>query len=271
MHGGGRQLAAPHQIVNLVGCGAKQIDSTCDRASARSDGSSNWSAGSETQEASPRPIPSWVRRAGNMAPKPAGCPARRRRSPSGWRPARIRSLPPRARGSSGEPGTANTSRPSSWAMRAVIRLPERRAASTTTTPSDRPAMMRLRRGKCRACGAVPSGGFGDHGASFGDPALQIGIFRRVGQVEPAGDRRRRCGRCAWRAGMRGRVDAARQAGHHGHGARPGPRPGSPPCAGRWPRRCGRRPWRRPGWRAARRRPAPRSTGGASSSCASSGG
>ena len=72
-------------------------------------------------------------------------------------PWRSRSLPPRARGSSGEPGTANTSRPISWAMRAVIRLPERGAASTTTTPSDRPAMMRLRRGKWRACGAVPGG------------------------------------------------------------------------------------------------------------------
>ena len=50
-------------------------------------------------------------------------------------PWRIRSLAPRERGSSGEPGTANSSRPASWASRAVIRLPERSAASTTTTPS----------------------------------------------------------------------------------------------------------------------------------------
>ena len=27
-HGGGRQLAAPHQIVNLYGCGAEQRDQT---------------------------------------------------------------------------------------------------------------------------------------------------------------------------------------------------------------------------------------------------
>jgi len=41
--------------------------------------------------------------------------------------------------------------------RAVIRLPDRKAASTTTTPSDSPAMIRLRRGKWRAWGAVPRG------------------------------------------------------------------------------------------------------------------
>ena len=34
-----------------------------------------------------------------------------------------------------EPGTANTSRPCSPAIRAVIRVPERFAASTTTTPA----------------------------------------------------------------------------------------------------------------------------------------
>ena len=51
-----------------------------------------------------------------------------------------------------EPGTANTSRPCSAAMRAVISDPERRAASTTTTPSEVPEISRLRRGKSRARG-----------------------------------------------------------------------------------------------------------------------
>jgi hypothetical protein len=36
--------------------------------------------------------------------------------------------------------------------------PERGAASTTTTPRARPEMIRLRRGKWRAWGTVPSGG-----------------------------------------------------------------------------------------------------------------
>ena len=64
-------------------------------------------------------------------------------------------LVPPARGSIGEPGTANTSRPASSASRAVMSEPERSAASTTTTPSDMPAMIRLRRGKSRARGSQP--------------------------------------------------------------------------------------------------------------------
>ena len=58
-----------------------------------------------------------------------------------------RALVPSARGSRGWPGTANTSRPCSPAMRAVINVPDRRAASTISTPSEMPEMMRLRRGK----------------------------------------------------------------------------------------------------------------------------
>jgi hypothetical protein len=72
-------------------------------------------------------------------------------------PCLIRSLVPAARGSSGEPGTANTSRPCSAAIRAVISDPERMAASTTTTPSAAPEISRLRRGKSRARGTCPSG------------------------------------------------------------------------------------------------------------------
>src|SRR4051812_50064902 len=62
-------------------------------------------------------------------------------------PCLSRPLVPSARGSSGEPGTANTSRPCSFAIRAVISEPERRAASTMTTPTDRPEINRLRRGE----------------------------------------------------------------------------------------------------------------------------
>ena len=53
-------------------------------------------------------------------------------------PSRISELQPCARGSSGEPGTAITSRPASAASRAVISEPDRGAASTTTVPSDKP-------------------------------------------------------------------------------------------------------------------------------------
>ena len=72
-------------------------------------------------------------------------------------PVLIRRLVPSARGSSGWPGTANTSRPCSAARRAVISVPERRAASTMTTPSEMPEMIRLRRGKSWARGSKPGG------------------------------------------------------------------------------------------------------------------
>ena len=73
-------------------------------------------------------------------------------------PCLSKSLVPSARGSSGEPGTANTSRPCSSAKRAVISEPDRLAASTTTMPTASPEMSRLRRGKSRARGSQPSPG-----------------------------------------------------------------------------------------------------------------
>ena len=72
-------------------------------------------------------------------------------------PCLRRWLLPSARGSRGEPGTAKTSRPCSSASRAVIREPERFAASTTTIPAASPEMSRLRRGKSWARGCHPSG------------------------------------------------------------------------------------------------------------------
>ena len=56
-----------------------------------------------------------------------------------------------------EPGTAKTSRPKSEARRAVISEPERREASTTTTPDESPAMIRLRIGKFWGRGSMPGG------------------------------------------------------------------------------------------------------------------
>ena len=56
-----------------------------------------------------------------------------------------------------EPGKANTSRPASVALCAVIRAPERVAASTTSVASDSAAMMRLREGKWERWLGVPGG------------------------------------------------------------------------------------------------------------------
>ena len=64
------------------------------------------------------------------------------------RACRISRWQPRASGLWIEPGIANTSRPCSAASRAVISDPLCSAASTTSVPTDRPLMIRLRRGKC---------------------------------------------------------------------------------------------------------------------------
>ena len=53
------------------------------------------------------------------------------------------------------PGTAKTSLPSSSAKSAVISAPLRSRASTTTTASHRPAMMRFRAGNRHGAGSTP--------------------------------------------------------------------------------------------------------------------
>ena len=118
-------------------------------------------------------------------------------------------LEPAARGSSGEPGTAKTSRPISPASRALISEPERFAASMTTSPSDRPAISRLRRGKSLARGSQPNG-ISEMAAPprLGDLLAKLDVLGRVGLVEPAGQHGDGAGRQA--ALMRRRIDAARQ-------------------------------------------------------------
>ena len=72
-------------------------------------------------------------------------------------PSLNKRLLPADLGSSGEPGTAMTSLFCSNAVRAEISDPERSAASITTTPSDRPVIMRLRLGKSFAVARCPKG------------------------------------------------------------------------------------------------------------------
>ena len=106
------------------------------------------------------------------------------------------------RGSSGLPGTANSSRPASSARRAVIRLPERERRL------DHHHAERQAGDDAVAAGEVAGerGGaerrLGHHRAALGgDAGLQAGMLRRVGLVEPAGDAamvrpRRSAPRCA---------------------------------------------------------------------------
>ena len=68
-------------------------------------------------------------------------------------PSARRRLDPRHSGTAMAPGTAHTSRPDSAAWRAVMRAPLFSAASTTTTASHRPAMIRFRAGNLHGNGA----------------------------------------------------------------------------------------------------------------------
>ena len=91
----------------------------------------------------------------------------------------------------------------------MISEPDRRAASTTTTPSDRPEMSRLRRGKSRARGSQPSGISEIAAPRAQDRVGEAVVLGRIDAVVPAGEHRDGAGRKA--RAMRGRVDAAGEA------------------------------------------------------------
>ena len=126
-------------------------------------------------------------------------------------PWRIRSLVPRPAGRAASPAPRTPRGPARAARRAVISEPERSAASTTTTPSDRPEMIRLRRGKvaglrrrCRAASRLTTQRRARRCASS-ERAFSGGID----DVDAAGQHGDGAGRRA-RLVRRG-VDAARQA------------------------------------------------------------
>ena len=86
--------------------------------------------------------------------------------------------------------------------------PERFAASTMTTPSDRPEISRLRRGKSRA--RLPAERHFGQGQSAAQNVIkEVGVLRRINPILAAGENRNRTGRCA--GTVRGRIDAAREA------------------------------------------------------------
>ena len=91
----------------------------------------------------------------------------------------------------------------------MISEPEPSAASTMTTPRASPEMMRLRRGKWRACGAWPSGISETTAPSRAQPLVERLVFRRIDDVGAAGEHGDRAG--GERALMGGGIDAARHA------------------------------------------------------------
>ena len=125
-------------------------------------------------------------------------------------------FPPRA-GSSGEPGTAKTSRPCSLAKRAVISEPDRRAASTTTVARLRPEMMRLRRGKSRPRGSHSIGISETTSAAFGDFLDEPRMFGGIWPSVAAGEHRDRSG--FERGAMRDGVDRRARVRKRRHSSR----------------------------------------------------
>src|SRR3954463_3740895 len=105
----------------------------------------------------------------------------------------------------GLPGTAITSRPYSSARRAVISDPEAGAASTTTTPSDSPAITRLRRGKSLARAVAPSGR--SLTTAPGDPPHQRGVLRRIDHIDTGRNHGHRGASGCQGTFMRRRIDA----------------------------------------------------------------
>ena len=126
-------------------------------------------------------------------------------------PSRISWLQPCARGSSGEPGTAITSRPASAASRAVISEPDRGAASTTTVPALRPGDDPVAVGEVPRPRLGARRHFGDHQPALGHRLLPRLVLGRVEDVDAAGDDADRAS--LQRAVVRRAVDAAGKARH----------------------------------------------------------
>ena len=98
-------------------------------------------------------------------------------------PWRIRAWQPRASGLWMEPGMANTSRPCSRAARAVIREPERSAASTTRVPRLRPLIMRLRRGKLVGQRGGAGWKLGNQSAVFSNLVGQVAVMCGIHPIQ----------------------------------------------------------------------------------------
>lgn len=98
-------------------------------------------------------------------------------------------------------------------MRAVISEPERDAASITTSPSESSATTRLQLEKCLAMGAVPIGTSASMRHFLAISFCNFFILRRVGNINPTGDRGNRFADCHGSL-MRRSVNSRRKAGYH---------------------------------------------------------
>ena len=112
------------------------------------------------------------------------------------------------------PGTAKTSRPCSRAKRAVISDPLLSAASTTTTPSARPLIMRFLDGKLPGDGGAPGGNSVRSAPVRAISSPQVRVGGRIVHVQPAAQDRQCPSAGFERPAVGGGVDAERKAAYH---------------------------------------------------------
>ena len=106
---------------------------------------------------------------------------------------------------------ANTSRPCSSAMRAVMSEPLCTDASTTRQPRLSPLMMRLRRGKVRRKRRCAQRKFGNDGSFLCQAMRQFAVGGRIDFVQTGTDHGNAGAGTLQAAEMRGRIDAMRHA------------------------------------------------------------
>ena len=112
------------------------------------------------------------------------------------------------------PGTANTSRPSSMASRAVISAPDRAAASTTTTARARPERILIAFGKVMASRRRAGWILGDERPLFGEFFGQLSMFGGIDAVGAGAPHRPTRPPGGEGPAVRRLIDATRHARYH---------------------------------------------------------
>ena len=115
-----------------------------------------------------------------------------------------------------EPGTAISGRPQPSAQLAVLRAPERSAASTTTVPRDIAAISRLRARNRTRVGCAPGGNSETSSCSLASGVKKRGVTRWISHVDAIGQHTHGRSSSSESTTMRSHVDAEGATGKDGH-------------------------------------------------------
>ena len=101
----------------------------------------------------------------------------------------------------------------------MINEPLRRVASTTRVPSDKPAMIRLRCGKCAFVRLDARRVFRHEQPALGDRGGEVRMLARIDRIEPAAEHGDRASDLGERAAMARAVDTDRESARDREAAR----------------------------------------------------